>query len=141
MTMTAVLDARSGTWGGPAPTSTALTLARQPTSVGAARHAVEALCVGGHEDAGALVALLVSEVVTNALVHGSGCIRLTALLGERLLRVGVQDDGEDQPHVRRPAETDEGGRGLAMLDLLSAAWGVERHHRGKTVWFVVALED
>ena len=120
---------------GDGASSTALTLAPQPSSVGAARHAVDAL-----GDGDAVVALLVSEVVTNALVHGAGPIRLTAMRGDRLLRVTVQDDGAGQPYVRRPAETDEGGRGLAMLDLLSLRWGVERSARGKTVWFVVSLD-
>jgi two-component sensor histidine kinase len=82
--------------------------------------------------------LLVSELVTNALRHGDGDIRLR-LLRDRTLVCEVWDGALVQPRRRRARETDEGGRGLQLVSLLSESWGSRRTHRGKTVWFELAL--
>jgi hypothetical protein len=82
--------------------------------------------------------LLVSELVTNALRHGHGDIRLR-LLRDRTLVCEVWDDALVQPRRRRARDTDEGGRGLQLVTLLSSAWGSRRTHMGKTVWFELAL--
>ncbi|MFJ4844154.1 MULTISPECIES: SpoIIE family protein phosphatase [unclassified Streptomyces] len=82
--------------------------------------------------------LLVSELVTNALRHGHGDIRLR-LLRDRTLVCEVWDDALLQPRRRRARATDEGGRGLQLVSLLSTRWGSRRTHRGKTVWFELAL--
>ncbi len=82
--------------------------------------------------------LLVSELVTNALRHGDGEIRLRLLL-DRTLVCEVWDAGLVQPRRRRARETDEGGRGLQLVDLLSTAWGSRRTPRGKAVWFELPL--
>jgi len=82
--------------------------------------------------------LLVSELVTNALRHGSGDIRLRLLL-DRTLVCEVWDGTLLQPRRRRARDTDEGGRGLQLVAMLSQSWGSRRTHRGKTVWFELAL--
>ena len=82
--------------------------------------------------------LLVSELVTNALRYGEGEIRLRLLL-DRTLVCEVWDAGLVQPRRRRARDTDEGGRGLQLVGLLSAAWGSRRTPRGKTVWFELPL--
>lgn len=84
--------------------------------------------------------LLVSELVTNALRHGHGEIRLRLLL-DRTLVCEVWDADLAQPRRRRARDTDEGGRGLQLVQLLSAGWGSRRTPRGKTVWFELALPD
>lgn len=84
--------------------------------------------------------LLVSELVTNALRHGHGEIRLR-LLRDRSLVCEVWDADLAQPRRRRARDTDEGGRGLQLVGLLSAGWGSRRTPRGKTVWFELALPD
>lgn len=84
--------------------------------------------------------LLVSELVTNALRHGHGEIRLRLLL-DRTLVCEVWDADLAQPRRRRARDTDEGGRGLQLVGLLSAGWGSRRTPRGKTVWFELALPD
>ncbi|MGX8908076.1 SpoIIE family protein phosphatase [Streptomyces netropsis] len=84
--------------------------------------------------------LLVSELVTNALRYGEGEIRLRLLL-DRTLVCEVWDGGLVQPRRRRARDTDEGGRGLQLVGLLSAAWGSRRTPIGKTVWFELALPD
>ncbi|MER5883450.1 SpoIIE family protein phosphatase [Streptomyces sp. NPDC001941] len=116
-------------------------LPREPRSVGRARELARAqLLTWDLEPLVDTVELLVSELVTNALRYGEGEIRLR-LLRERTLVCEVWDAGLVQPRRRRARDTDEGGRGLQLVGLLSAAWGSRRTHRGKTVWFELALPD
>ncbi len=84
--------------------------------------------------------LLVSELVTNALRHGRGDIRLRLLL-DRTLVCEVWDSDLVQPRRRRARDTDEGGRGLQLVSMLSESWGSRRTPRGKTVWFELGLPD
>ena len=81
--------------------------------------------------------LLTSEVVTNAVLHGSGVVRMRLESDSRRIRVEVDDD--DRQRLCLPAVDDdaEGGRGMLMVDALSSDWGVTATARGKTVWFEV----
>ncbi|WAZ23910.1 PAS domain-containing SpoIIE family protein phosphatase/ATP-binding protein [Streptomyces cinnabarinus] len=117
------------------------TLPREPRSVGRAReHARGRLLSWDLEPLVDTTELLVSELVTNALRYGEGEIRLRLLL-DRTLVCEVWDAGLVQPRRRRARDTDEGGRGLQLVGLLSAAWGSRRTPRGKTVWFELPLPD
>ncbi|MDI5964222.1 ATP-binding protein [Streptomyces sp. SL13] len=83
--------------------------------------------------------LLLSEVVTNALVHTGGGALLTATLltqGQRTrLRVEVQDDAPHRPYPRPASDDASGGRGLLIVRALADAWGVRPQPVGKSVWF------
>ncbi|MET8681738.1 ATP-binding protein [Streptomyces sp. NPDC004647] len=81
--------------------------------------------------------LLVSELVTNALRHAWGPIRLTLARFPRhgVLRCEVEDTEPDPPSVCRAGEEDERGRGMQLLDVLSRRWGSDRTPVGKIVWF------
>ncbi|MEU6800568.1 SpoIIE family protein phosphatase [Streptomyces neyagawaensis] len=115
------------------------TLPREPRSVGRAReYARGQLLSWDLEPLVDTAELLVSELVTNALRYGEGEIRLRLLL-DRTLVCEVWDAGLVQPRRRRARDTDEGGRGLQLVGLLSAAWGSRRTPRGKTVWFELPL--
>ncbi|MFC8147058.1 SpoIIE family protein phosphatase [Streptomyces paradoxus] len=115
------------------------TLPREPRSVGRAReYARVQLLAWDMEPLVDTTELLVSELVTNALRYGEGEIRLRLLL-DRTLVCEVWDSGLVQPRRRRARDTDEGGRGLQLVGLLSAAWGSRRTPRGKTVWFELPL--
>ncbi len=115
------------------------TLPREPRSVGRAReYARGQLLAWDLEPLVDTAELLVSELVTNALRYGEGEIRLRLLL-DRTLVCEVWDAGLVQPRRRRARDTDEGGRGLQLVGLLSAAWGSRRTPRGKTVWFELPL--
>ncbi|WDM13455.1 SpoIIE family protein phosphatase [Streptomyces lavenduligriseus] len=115
------------------------TLPREPRSVGRAReYARDRLRSWDLEPLIDTTELLVSELVTNALRYGEGEIRLRLLL-DRTLVCEVWDSGLVQPRRRRARDTDEGGRGLQLVGLLSAAWGSRRTPRGKTVWFELPL--
>ncbi|MFD7961358.1 SpoIIE family protein phosphatase [Streptomyces zaomyceticus] len=116
-------------------------LPREPRSVGRARELARAqLKAWDLEPLVDTVELLVSELVTNALRYGEGEIRLR-LLRDRTLVCEVWDAGLVQPRRRRAKDTDEGGRGLQLVGLLSSSWGSRRTPRGKTVWFELALPD
>jgi PAS domain S-box-containing protein len=115
------------------------TLPREPRSVGRAREYARAqLLAWDLEPLVDTAELPVSELVTNALRYGEGEIRLRLLL-DRTLVCEVWDAGLVQPRRRRARDTDEGGRGLQLVGLLSAAWGSRRTPRGKTVWFELPL--
>ncbi|MEV5984604.1 SpoIIE family protein phosphatase [Streptomyces sp. NPDC052051] len=117
------------------------TLPREPRSVGRAReYARDQLTGWGLEPLVDTAELLVSELVTNALRYGEGEIRLRLLL-DRTLVCEVWDACLVQPRRRRARDTDEGGRGLQLVGLLSAGWGSRRTPHGKTVWFELPLPD
>ncbi|MER5863930.1 SpoIIE family protein phosphatase [Kitasatospora sp. NPDC002040] len=114
-------------------------LPSEPTSVAKARElACSWLLVRGLDELVDTTELLVSELVTNALRHGRGDIRLR-LLRDRTVVCEVWDDGYAQPRQRRAQETDEGGRGLQLVSLLAERWGSRRTPNGKIVWFELAL--
>lgn len=78
--------------------------------------------------------LLVSELVTNAVLHGQGTITLRAQLDDDRLLVDVIDEGRGFERVVREHDFgDVGGWGLSVVDAVSSRWGV---HEGTThVWF------
>jgi anti-sigma regulatory factor (Ser/Thr protein kinase) len=84
--------------------------------------------------------LCVSELATNALVHGvppGRGFRLQLSYGGGVLRVEVHDSGAGTPRIADDA--DEGGRGLLLVSALSDKWGVGARDPGKVVWCELAL--
>lgn len=113
-----------------------LTVPRLPASIASVRRFAVSAC--RRSGFGALcesVALLVSEVATNALVHGSGEVRVQVRAHGSRLRVEVADDSPGLPRPREAGLLEEGGRGLALVDSLADDWGVQRVGGGKVVWF------
>jgi anti-sigma regulatory factor (Ser/Thr protein kinase) len=120
----------------PEPVADRLTVPSLPASIASVRRfAVRACLASGNELLCDTVALLVSEVATNALVHGSGDVEVRVTSDGPVLRVEVSDDSPQMPRRRAAGLLEEGGRGLALVDSLSRDWGVERHGEGKVVWF------
>ncbi|MFE2595555.1 ATP-binding protein [Streptomyces sp. NPDC059396] len=119
-------------------------LPSHPRSVGRAREALHA-----HfdlpEEPGETAALLLSELVTNALRHGSPPgreIAVTLLRLDGLLKMEVEDAGDLLPRPRDPGLDDECGRGLALVAVLSDDWGVApRRGPGKRVWLTLKVPD
>ncbi|MEU1481524.1 ATP-binding protein [Streptomyces sp. NPDC005760] len=88
------------------------------------------------------VLLCVSELVTNALLHGvppGRQLRLFLRYDGRALVVEVHDSGPGVPHV--VYDGDEGGRGLLLVAALSDKWGVRERELGKTVWCEFMVGD
>ncbi|MFF9816201.1 SpoIIE family protein phosphatase [Streptomyces sp. NPDC014006] len=80
------------------------------------------------------VQLLVSEVVTNAVRYASRPVTLR-LLRTDVLRCEVGDDVPQLPRLRQARATDEGGRGLYLVNRMARRWGATRLSTGKVVWF------
>ena len=84
------------------------------------------------------LALLVSEVVTNAVRYTADAIGITVYAHDCGLWVSVADDGGGRVAPRAADLDDLGGRGLQILDLLCTTWGVVDDRAGKAVWFELA---
>ncbi|WP_345943513.1 SpoIIE family protein phosphatase [Streptomyces sp. SID8352] len=114
---------------------TVWTLPTDGSVVATARRLVEQqLSAWGLSGAASDTELIVSELVTNAILHGKGPIRLRLILdGDRLLSE-VTDANGAAPHLRHAREGDEGGRGLFIVMRLSSRWGVRHTRRDKTIW-------
>jgi anti-sigma regulatory factor (Ser/Thr protein kinase) len=86
--------------------------------------------------------LVVSELVTNAVVHGAEPIRVTMVRAPERVRVEVTDGAAAaSPHGNpRPPTDAETGRGLSVVTRLAVAWGWRASPgRGKTVWAELPL--
>jgi anti-sigma regulatory factor (Ser/Thr protein kinase) len=85
--------------------------------------------------------LLVSELVTNAFVHGSGAIVLDLIHHDHVLRVSVGDassgSGNETGAMEQTEaeELAESGRGLAIVAAVATKWGSHRDEGGIHVWF------
>ncbi|WP_371101251.1 SpoIIE family protein phosphatase [Streptomyces sp. PU_AKi4] len=77
--------------------------------------------------------LIVSELVTNAIRHAGGPVRLR-LIHEQALVCEVFDGGATAPHLRHPRAMDEGGRGLLLVSQLTQRWGTRFVPDGKIIW-------
>lgn len=110
-----------------------------------ARAAATGLCEEAGVDPSSCltVVLLVSETVTNAVLHSAGPVQssigLSITVGEDLVRVTVTDAGEGfAPKPRDPASREGGGYGLYLLEKSARRWGVTALD-GTCVWFEVGL--
>ncbi len=85
------------------------------------------------------VTLVVSELVTNAVVHAApdSPMELSLSLTDQVVRVSVSDASPQHPHRRDAGAGDEGGRGMAIVDALADRWGVESQGPGKCIWFEI----
>ena len=69
-----------------------------------------------------------SELVTNAVLHADSQIELRVARQNHLIRFEVEDHGQGKPMRRTAAPEETSGRGLALVDTLSSAWGVDPVH-------------
>ena len=124
----------------PARTTTSTTvLEPHPAAVKGARAFVQRRCeaAGADPDTTDTAVLLASELVTNAFLHGRSQTRLTVVTTPAAVRVEVGDDNSRPPVLAAHDDSALDGRGVAMVDLLAASWGVRPEAQGKTVWFTV----
>ncbi|WP_420878249.1 SpoIIE family protein phosphatase [Streptomyces sporangiiformans] len=115
-------------------------LAADPALVGQVRASVTRQVTDwGLDEAAFTVELLVSELVTNAVRHATGPIRVR-LIHDRTLICEVSDTSSTAPHLRRAASMDEGGRGLFLVAQLAQAWGARYTPEGKVIWAECSLD-
>ena len=83
--------------------------------------------------------LLITELVTNALLHGAPPILLAIECDDASLHVRVRDGSPVLPGHRETELESENGRGMTLVELLTSTWGVapvtDQHGVGKEVWF------
>jgi anti-sigma regulatory factor (Ser/Thr protein kinase) len=82
--------------------------------------------------------LLTSELVTNAVRHAAGPRGLLIAAELGAVRVTVSDASADPPIPAGSNLARRGGRGLALVEVLSQEWGHDVNEQGKSVWFVLA---
>ncbi|MFF2203046.1 ATP-binding protein [Streptomyces sp. NPDC058145] len=120
-------------------------LAAHPGSAAQARRLARARLTGWSvcEDTCDTAALVISELVTNAIVHTASS-RVVCELHDHddTVRIAVHDEGcapgEPHPSPQRPDE--EHGRGLLLVDVLCRAWGAQEHGPGLLVWAELARQ-
>ena len=85
-------------------------------------------------------ALLVSELVTNAVLHARTELEVVVEVRARLVQVSVRDGSGAKPALRRYDRFAATGRGLHLLETLADRWGVDVEGDEKRVWFELARE-
>ena len=119
----------------------ALTLRRHPSEVVRGRKHVRAACSRYDGDVADVATLLASELITNALRHGTGEITVLVTPVRGAVRVDVADESPVPPRARNARWEDEGGRGLLIVERLATTWGMEPlpQGRGKSIWFTLRV--
>jgi anti-sigma regulatory factor (Ser/Thr protein kinase) len=110
----------------------------EPDSAPAARKFVLGLGLSDDSGINLRLATVVSEVVTNAIIHARTPFSVSVLAGESAIHVEVKDGSTTVP-ARRKHETVK-GRGLDIINAMADRWGVTSQLNGKTVWFEVDME-
>jgi len=101
-----------------------------------AREQLQASCSGDELDT---IALLVTELATNAILHARTPFQLTVESRPGHVRICVEDQSSDRPTIRRYESDAVTGRGLALVERLASSWGVDTTPSGKVVWCEVAV--
>jgi anti-sigma regulatory factor (Ser/Thr protein kinase) len=83
--------------------------------------------------------LIVSELVTNAIVHGAPPVRLRLWHTSGGLQIAVDDGSTAIPRLRRPRSEQPHGRGLMIVARLATRCTIHLREHGKTVWATRAL--
>lgn len=112
-----------------------LNLVGESRSVGLARRFVsDALCTWGISGLVDSARLVVSELVTNAVLHAGTDVLLRVVFDGVKVRLEVTDDSPDPPRRRHYGSDATTGRGLALVAAASESWGTNVGEAGKTVW-------
>ena len=110
-----------------------------PAAAELARRHVRETCGALDREAVDTLVLLVSELVANAVEHGTGPLHMMLDSRDGRVRMEVQDGSTTDPEVQDPGLLSEGGRGLMIVDTLADAWGVRGVPDGKSVWLELDL--
>ncbi len=109
-------------------------------SAHAARRLARPVLAGLSEPTAADALLLVSELVTNGLLHARTEIELHVRVHRHSVFIAVRDQSPNDPRLKQAAPFDPGGRGLHIVAALAQRWGVHHTARGKLVWCEIQAE-
>jgi anti-sigma regulatory factor (Ser/Thr protein kinase) len=127
-----------------APTELTLRLSPGPQAIPAARQALDGLAGFMERPAWENLRLLVTELVTNGVRHGSqrGPVELHVAVGSETVRVEVSDGGRgfSPSEAPMPRADGSGGWGLQLVDRVATKWGVKVSGR-TCVWFELGCSD
>jgi anti-sigma regulatory factor (Ser/Thr protein kinase) len=113
-----------------------------PASAGKARRFVRsALAAVGPPELGEVAELLVSELVSNAILHAGTDLEVVVRVMPDRVSVEVHDRGPGSATRRHYSSTSGTGRGLVLVDELSREWGTVVTANGKFVWFELAIPN
>ena len=115
--------------------------ADQVSARGARRFAVErSLSLGASVDAADTIALLTSELVTNAVLHARTDVHVSVIRRrDGRIRVCVRDENTRMPAPAVAPIDATSGRGLLLVQSAATAWGIQADDDGKTIWFELEL--
>ncbi|MBK1785601.1 ATP-binding protein [Prauserella cavernicola] len=99
-----------------------------------ARHATDEVLGSLDDGTRQSILLIVTELVTNAVLHGDAPASLRLLRAGELLRIEVGDSNRTPPVLRDPAPDQQNGRGMLLISAMADDWGVSETPDGKIVW-------
>lgn len=105
----------------------------------ARRHVAEA-CVGLPDETVYTARLLVTELASNAVLHGRGTVLLTVVRDHAGVRVEVHDESLRPPVIMHGSPMAEHGAGLRLVSAMASSWGFDPlvdGRPGKRVWFAL----
>jgi anti-sigma regulatory factor (Ser/Thr protein kinase) len=112
-----------------------IVLEPRPASVGEARRwLAEQLASWGLYGLDYDVSVVLSELVTNAVLHGRTEFTVRVSFEDDSVRLEVEDGNPHEPVTRHRSARATTGRGLVLVEALSSAWGCVRTETGKTIW-------
>lgn len=115
--------------------------ADQVSARSARRFAVErSRALGASADTADTIALLTSELVTNAVIHARTDVQVSVVRRDGRIRVCVSDENTRMPTPAVAPIDATSGRGLLLVQSAATAWGIETTSDGKTIWFELDVE-
>jgi anti-sigma regulatory factor (Ser/Thr protein kinase) len=115
-----------------------VTLHPHPRAVATARRFVTSVLSGELDEARLHdIEVLVSEVVTNGVVHAATTMELVVELHGDVARIELVDHGPGEPAIRSTEAGADGGFGLRIVEAMARRWGVRHDVDSKAVWFEI----
>ena len=112
-----------------------------PQAPGRARRFARDVLADQSDDVIDLIELLVSEVVTNAVLHARSDMRVTLTWRGDTFRVEVADHSPLLPAQRQFSELATTGRGIQLVEEIADSWGMVPTSSGKVVWFELTVVE
>lgn len=125
---------------GHGPALVELTLPADASAPSQARKALRRALSGAvSESCADVIALLSTELITNAVMHAHSPAVLRVWVDEHQVRVEVQDHSPAAPRVRHYGRESTTGRGMRLVQNLARRWGTAPVPPGKLVWFELSI--